>query len=435
MNKFFLKTLLYAMVFLVLISLVSCGKKEIASLDKSQSTSFNDNTGNGNDIAIKNKVNVRYILLGKLKGKVKENFEKLNPNINIVYDIVEYADLEQKLLIAHGTNDDYDIIQTNHSSVPQFVFAGILEPLDGYIKAAGIDFSTYQQEAVKIGQMKGIQYAIPYEPDCRIFAYNKKILKEAGVKPPNTMQEVLNVAKAVNKKGYYAMAGSYSKLWFPIYDIGCWMLGNGGHVYVLDGEKYKATLNTPEVLEYVKWSKEIFQYMPKDPNMDDFAVRDMFIKGKIAMYWWGPWEVNLIEPYMDMKNVGFSIMPKGKVKSGSSMGGWMYGIGAGAKNKEEAWKFVEYMLKPENMAVVTGALPADRRALKYPPFNSKKYEIFNEQLKTAEYPAPPTPVYPQIAEVFNKYFNQAMVGKITPEQACEYSNTEAQKYLDALNKQ
>jgi ABC-type glycerol-3-phosphate transport system substrate-binding protein len=236
MNKFILKVLSYVLVFLVLISLASCGQKETSSLDKSQTTSRNENTGSEKDIATKNKINVRYILLGKLKGKVKENFEKLYPNISIVYDIVEYADLDQKLLIAHGTNDDYDIIQTNHSSVPQFVFAGILEPLDGYIKAAGIDFSTYQQEAVKIGQMKGIQYAIPYEPDCRIFAYNKKILKEAGVKPPNTMQEVLNVAKAVNKKGYYAMAGSYSKLWFPIYDIGCWMLGNGGHVYVLDGE-------------------------------------------------------------------------------------------------------------------------------------------------------------------------------------------------------
>lgn len=435
MNKFILKATLYVMSLLVLISLVSCGQKELLSSDNTKVVSQKENTISEKATDTKNKINVRYILLGKMKGKVKENFEKLHPNINIAFDIVEYADLDQKILIAHGTNDDYDIIQTNHSSVPQFVIAGILEPLDSYINAAGIDFSTYQSEAVKIGQMKGIQYAIPYEPDCRIFAYNKKILKDAGVQPPTTMAEVLKVAKAVSKKGYYAMAGSYSKMWFPIYDIGCWMLGNGGHVYVLDGEKYKATINTPEVLEYVKWCKEMFHYMPKDPNMDDSSVRNMFIEGKIAMYWWGPWEVNMIEPKMDMKNVGFSIMPKGKLKSGSSMGGWMFGIGSGAKNKEAAMKFVEYMLRPENMAVVTGALPADRRALKYPPFNSKKYEIFNEQLKTAEYPAPPTPVYPQIAEVFNKYFNQAMIGKITPEQACENSNIEAQKYLDALNKQ
>lgn len=432
MKKFILKALSYVMILMVLVSFTSCGQNETSAFQGSQLTTGNDNKDNVPAADTKKKINVRYIILGKIRGNIKEDFEKLHPDINISCDIVEYADLDQKILIAHGTNDDYDIIQTNHSSVPQFVYAGILEPLDEYAKTAGIDFSTYQAEAVKIGQMKGIQYAIPYEPDCRIFAYNKKILKEAGVNPPNTMQEVLEVAKAVSKKGYYAMAGSYSKMWFPIYDIGCWMLGNGGHVYVLEGQKYKATINTPEVLEYVKWCKEIFKYMPKDPNMDDFAVRDMFVKGKIAMYWWGPWEFSAIEPNMDMKDVGFSIMPKGKVKSGSSMGGWMFGIGSGAKNKEAAWKFVEYMIKPENMAIVTGALPADRRALKYPPFNTKKYEIFNEQLKTAEYPAPPTPVYPQIAEVFNKYFNQAMVGKITPEQACEYSNIEAQKYLDAV---
>jgi ABC-type glycerol-3-phosphate transport system substrate-binding protein len=380
------------------------------------------------------KIRLRYIRLGDLKIELQKEFIRSYPDIEITYEVVEYAELDKKILMAHGANDDYDVIQTNHSSVHQFAASNILEPLDDYISNSGMDFSTYQQEAVKIGQIGGHQYAIPYEPDCRIFAYNKKILRDVGVEPPRTMSEMLKVAKAVSQKGYDAMAGAYSKPWFPLYDIGCWMLGNGGHIYVLQEGQYKATLDTPEVIGYVQWAKEMYQYMNKDVNMDDHKVRSLFVQGKVAMYWWGPWEYDYTLARMNPGDVGFSTIPTGKVKSGSSMGGWMFGIGSGSKEKEAAWKFLQFLMEPDHLAKVCSALPVDTRAHKFAPFNDKKFDLFREQLKTAEYPAPPTAVYPETAEVFNRYFNEAMIGKLSPEEACKKANDEVQKYLDTLNK-
>jgi multiple sugar transport system substrate-binding protein len=137
---------------------------------------------------------------------------------------------------------------------------------------------------------------------------------------------------------------------------------------------------------------------------------------------------------MNPGDVGFSTIPTGKVKSGSSMGGWMFGIGSGSKEKEAAWKFLQFLMEPDHLAKVCSALPVDTRAHKFAPFNDKKFDLFREQLKTAEYPAPPTAVYPETAEVFNRYFNEAMIGKLSPEEACKKANDEVQKYLDTLNK-
>lgn len=440
MKSLILKTISGVVAVLMLLLAAGCGGKTADTAQTAAATQQAEQKqdSQAQETKAQEKTNVRYILLNDLKtnqfdkNNIAADFYSKHPGVEITFEAVEFADLDKKILMAHAANDDYDIIQTNHSSVPQFVAGGVLEPLSSYIQKAGIDLSTYQQAAVKIGQVGGQQYAIPYDPDCRVFAYNKKILSEAGVEPPKTMDDMLKVAKAVSEKGYYAMAGMYSKNWFPVYDIGSWMLGNGGHLYVQDGTKYKATLDTPEVIDFVKWAQEMYKYMPKDANMDDNAVRALFAQGKVAMYWWGPWEYAMTLDKMNADDVGFSIMPTGKLKSGSSMGGWMFGIGSGSKKKDAAWTFVEYVNQPENMAKISSALPADSRAFQYPPFNDPKYQIFNEQFKTAEYPAPPTPVYPQTAEVFNKYFSQAMMGKITPEEACKKSNEEVQKYLDTV---
>jgi multiple sugar transport system substrate-binding protein len=383
-----------------------------------------------------NKVKLNYILLSEQdtvpETSVIKAFNASHSDVEVIPVHVEFVELDKQILLSAAGGGDLDIMQTNHSSVPQFVSAGLLEPLDGFIKEIKLDLSTYQHAAVKIGNINGVQYAIPYNPDCRVFVYNKKMLDDIHMAPPKTMDDLLKIGAALKKMNIYAFAGEYTKNWFPIYDFGCFMLGNGGHIYELRNGKYVATANSPAVVDFVKWSKSMFQYMPKDYSIKDDMLREFMFQDKVAMMWFGPWEFGFFDKYLKQGKFGLSLIPAGKVKSGSSMGGWMLGINSFSRNKDKAKEFLAYVNQPQVMAKMASSLPADSRSFQYPPFNDPKYRIFNEQFKTAEYPAPPTPVYPVSAEIFNSYYQKAVTGALSVEEACKRANAEIQKELDNM---
>lgn len=368
-------------------------------------------------------------------NNIEADFEAMNPGYDLQFERIDYDNLDKQILLAHATGNDYDIIQVNHSSISQFVAGGVLAPLDSYIKSGKIDLSTYSPAAVDVGKMKGVSYAIPFDPDCRILAYNVKILKELGMESPKTTDDMLKIAKAAYEKGYYAMAGQLSKIMFCIYDLGGFLLCFDTHVYEEIDGKYVALLDTPEAKAYMNWAVEMYKYMPKDTNIDDTLARSMFAQGKVAMMWWTPSQIKSVIPkFPNRADLEFSVMPVGPTgKNGSAMGGYHWGIGAGSKAKDAAWVFMEYANRPEKQALLARGLPADTKAFDYPPFNIPDYNMFRAQLETSEYPCPLTSVFPKVAETWHRRFSEALLGVISVEEACKKGQEEVQAVLDTIN--
>ncbi|MHC1692551.1 MAG: ABC transporter substrate-binding protein [Sphaerochaetaceae bacterium] len=368
-------------------------------------------------------------------NKIEADFEAKNPGYDIQFERIDYDNLDKQILLAHATGKDYDIIQVNHSSVSQFVAGGVLAQLDSFLKNTSIDLSTYAPAAVEVGKDAGKTYALPFDPDCRILAYNVKILNELGMEPPKTTADMLAIAKAAYAKGYYAMAGQLSKTTFCIYDLGGFMLCYDTQVYKDINGTYKAQLDTPEALAYVKWATEMYKYMPKDTNIDDTLARSMFAQGKIAMMWWTPSQIKSVIPkFPNRADLAFSEMPVGPTgKRGSAMGGYLWGVGSGSKAKNSAWVFIEYANQPQQQALMARGLPADTKAFDYPPFNVPEYDMFRAQLATSEYPVPLTSVFPRVSETWNRRYSEALLGVLTAEEACAKGQVEVQAVLDTIN--
>ncbi|NMA23647.1 MAG: sugar ABC transporter substrate-binding protein [Spirochaetales bacterium] len=366
---------------------------------------------------------------------IKEDFESLYPDYKLVIERIEFDSLDKQILLAHATGRDYDVIQVNHSSVSQFVAGNVLLPLDEYLSKSSIDLSTYAPAAVDVGKVKGVTYGLPFDPDCRILAYNRTILDELGFDPPKTTDDMLKIAEAAYAKGYYAMAGQVSKTMFCIYDLGGFMLSYDTQVYKEIDGKYVSQLNTPEALEFLNWAVEMYKYMPKDTNISDTLARSMFAQGKVVMLWWTPSQVKSVIPqFANRDDLEFSEIPVGPTGAhGSAMGGYLWGIGSGAKNKEGAWAFMEYANTPRVQALLARGLPADTKAFDYPPFNVSDYDMFRKQLETSQYPVPLTEVFPKVAEVWNRRFSEALLGVLTPEEAVRLGHTEVQAVLDTIN--
>jgi len=367
--------------------------------------------------------------------KVEEEFEAKYPQYDVVFDKIDYDSLDKQTWLEHTTGNDYDVIMVNHSSLPSFVKGGVLAPFDAYLADGTVDLSYYSQKAVKAGTINGQLYGIPFDPDCRILAFNTKILKEIGEEPPKTTDDVMNIARKAYAKGYYAMAGALNRETFCVYDLGGFMLCWGIQVYEEKDGKYTSMLNTPEALDYMKWAQEMYRYMPKDANMDNTLARSMFAQGKVAMMWWTPSQIKSVIPkFANREDLDFHTMPIGPTgATGSGMGGYMWGMGAGAKNPDGAWAFISYALQPEEQGKIARGLPADSRAFDYTPYNIPDYDVFRQQLPKSEYPCPLTPVLPKVFETWNRTYSECLMGLITPEQACAKGHKEVQAVLDTIN--
>ena len=367
------------------------------------------------------------------KNNIEEKFEAAYPEYDVIFDKIAYDDLDKQILFSHASGDDYDVIQVITTSLNPLYAGGALAPMDDLLKSTNLDFSTWSPAAVQAGIIGGKTVGLPFDPDCRILAYNIKILRELGLEPPKTTDDMLTIAKAAYEKlGVYAMAGQISKNVFCMYDLGGFQLCFDSKVYDLVDGKYTALLDQPEALAFVTWATEMYKYMPKDTNINDTLARSMFAQGKVAMLWWTPSQIKSVIPqFENREDLEFSVMPVGPTGvRGSAMGGYHWGIGSGSKNKEAAMKFLEFALQPENQALIARGLPADTKAFDYPPYNVPDYDMFREQLKSSSYPAPLIDLFTKVAETWNRRFQESLLGTLTPEEACRLGQQEVQAILD-----
>ncbi|MBR4427623.1 MAG: extracellular solute-binding protein, partial [Spirochaetales bacterium] len=127
---------------------------------------------------------------------IEEKFEAAYPGYDVVFDKIAYDDLDKTILFSHTSGDDYDVIQVITTSLNPLYAGGALAPMNDLLKSTNLDFSTWSPAAVEAGKIAGDTYGLPFDPDCRILAYNIKILRELGLEPPKTTDDMLTIAKA-----------------------------------------------------------------------------------------------------------------------------------------------------------------------------------------------------------------------------------------------
>ena len=139
-----------------------------------------------------------------------------------------------------------------------------------------------------------------------------------------------------------------------------------------------------------------------------------FINGKTALSWVGHWEYSR---YSQALGGDLVLMPLPNFGKGSKtgQGSWAWAITRNCKNKEAAALFLEFLLQPEEILVMTnanGAVPARRSAVRLSPLygGNGPLRLFVEQLDQTAVPRPKTPAYPIITSVFQRAFDDIRNG-------------------------
>jgi len=348
----------------------------------------------------------------KLPALAKE-FEAENPGVKVQVTGFPFDSAHDKLATAITAGTTPDVSQIGTTWMGEFA-SQALDPTP-----ASIDKSAFFEGAQKTTEVGGTSYGVPWYVETRLVYYRKDLAAKAGITTmPTDWAGLKAMAKAMQTKagakwGIDLQAGGQGS-WQTILPF-AW--SNGAEVATADQKKY--TFDTPETVAAVKYYQSYFtdkiaaKELPKDSRAPSF------VNGSVPMFISGPWEMGGLDklggPGFKDK-YGVLQMPKAKTAT-SFVGGSDLAVFKNSKNRDSAWKFVQWLSNPKTQVkffALSNDLPSVKSAWTDPSLTADpKLAVFGKQLEDAKAP-PATATWEQVAAEFDTAMEKVAKSGLDP---------------------
>jgi len=350
---------------------------------------------------------------------IAQDFERANPDVNIRIIKMDWEVARDRILGAISDGGTPDLCQVGTTWMPEFASTGTLLPLDDWVfRSSIISKEKFFNGPWQTNVINGKLYGIPWYLETRFLFYRKDLLQENGFsKPPRTWEELETIAAAltqdVDQDGKIDRYG-LSLTYFDSKTVVPFIWQNGGTL--LNASLTRTTLCDKAEKEALKFYINLFRkgyVLPREENPED-----AFIEGKSAMTLAGPWYITILRKRLPEKDYlwGMTTVPKKKYGT-SFFGGSNFVIFNSSKYKEAAWRFLEFLSRPENQASwfqAVSALPTVKDAWLEPTaFTHPRYmSIFKSQLRDVK-TFPPIPQIEIFTTALEKHIVHAIDSKET----------------------
>ena len=215
------------------------------------------------------------------------------------------------------------------------------------VTAPGLDMADFSPATIRAATgPDGAVNVLPLNQDLFILYYNKAMFDAAGLKPPATLDEMLEAARKLNdkSKGVYGFTGRGVKnANVVLYDN--ILLGWDQETITPDGRTLLT--DTPAAIEAAKWYQTIMRECapPGSVGFNWNECQTTFGQGRAAMWWDGiGFSAPLVDPAKSkiVGKVGFAPIPKGPKSQNSATFIDGIGIPAASRNKAAAWLYVQW---------------------------------------------------------------------------------------------
>ncbi|GIL34842.1 sugar ABC transporter substrate-binding protein [Phycicoccus sp. DTK01] len=338
---------------------------------------------------------------GEKLPDLAKDFEAQNPGAKVNVTAIPWDAAHDKFTTAITANSTPDAAMVGTTWMGEFAGLGALDPLPGNIDSAG--FFPGAQETTKVG---GTSYGIPWYVETRLVYYRTDLAKKAGyTEAPTTWDGLKEMAKAMQDK-----AGATWGIGLQAGGTGSWqtvMPFAWGEGAALDADG-KYSFDTPQLLKAVQYYQSFFtdgisdKAAPAQPTTEPD-----FVSGKVPMFISGPWMMSAVEKvggegFKDKYAV--AKIPAGSAGSSSFVGGSDFVVFKNSKQRDTAWKFVQFLADPETQAKWYGMstdLPSVQSAWDDSALSGDdKLAVFGDQLETAKAP-PSFPTWEQVVASFD----------------------------------
>ncbi|MDK2864874.1 MAG: multiple sugar transport system substrate-binding protein [Thermotogota bacterium] len=358
-----------------------------------------------------------------------EKFMRENPGVKVEVQAIPWSAAYDKLLTGIAGMQLPDLAQMGTTWMAPFGAMGVFEELSDYIKNSFVNKDLFFEGSWQTVEMNGGIYGIPWYVDVRVMFYRTDILKDVGYDhAPQTWEELYDAAKKLAARGenMYALSLLYTGVFGNEFMPFAWQAG--GKIF---DEKGKVRVTDPEFVEAIEYYARFF-WEELAPIGGGNLFQD-FASGAVPIFFSGPWMVSMIDQQTPEIKGKWSValMPKKQTRT-SFVGGCNWVIFNTSKNKDLAWKFIEFMTKPENQLEwykTVSSLPAVKSVWEYPELsNNPVMKVFGEQLKDAKSP-PNIPEWEEIANAISRRVEEVIYKRKTPQKAAEDLEKDIEKIV------
>jgi multiple sugar transport system substrate-binding protein len=397
----------------------------------------------------KEKVQLRFVVMDydekmrpDTEALVKE-FNASQDEIEVKLEVLNWSDGEQILTTQVSAGQAPDLANASAQFMGAMNGINEAQPLDELLSKEFL--ANFQPSGIEAFTINGKLIAMPYFLDPRAMYYRKDLFEKAGLKPPETWDDVIAaVEKLNNPPDMNAMGAAFSfKSDAMDYWWYAWLGANGadGNTDLWD-ENGKSRFNTPEAIAATQFLVDLAQkYKAFNPDhitaSRDADLQPLFYNGKLAMLETGSWFPTLLKNNAPDLQVGVAAIPVAKAGMKHVTAFWPDAVMMfkQTKHPKEAAKFLEWIFNKENrllFAKQRGVIPERIDVGTDPAYAVGDTEkFFVEQLKTArnsyETPFPDT-LFKVLREV-ETYVGRAVAGEITAEEAMKM----AAEFTDKTN--
>jgi len=383
----------------------------------------------------------------KVKGlrQYVEEYQKLNPDVEIEIQSVPFDEYLKRILISHTAGVISDIYVLYSLWGVQLVDSGILDqvPKDISDKVR----ASFVKAAVDGATIDKAIWGVPVEVANYALVYNKKLLREAGFnEPPKTWDELVAMAPKLTKRnpdgtiaqyGFAFLAGWDSAVVHPYLAL---LYSNGGKPFKDDFTE--CLLTSKEAIEALEAELKLFKNGATDPAASVWT----FPTGKVAMMIMAPWyETALKLGFKDEYEATVGVAPMPYLKKPATTGyTWFIAVDSASKNKKAAWDFIRWMTLQdaggftrmgELMAKNIGSIPPNKQDITFfkAELNDLYTSVFVKELENT-YQEPNVAQGQEIKTILMREIVEAWNGRKTAEQALSDAKKQIDKILEEFYK-
>jgi multiple sugar transport system substrate-binding protein len=347
---------------------------------------------------------------GDKLGEIAKGFETANPKATVKVTVIPFDAAHDKIASAIAANETPDISLAGTTWVSEFAGSGALDATPTDL----IDKSAFFPGAWETTSLDGTSYGVPWYVETRLLYYRKDLAAKAGVTPKAgwNWDDLQAFTEAMQDK-----AGAKWGISLPPGGQGSWQTfmpfawQNGAELLTDD----KFSFATPQMEEALDYYRTYFTKKISPTEVAQGALESGFINGSIASFISGPWHMGILRDQGGAKFEGkWDVAPMPTEESATSfVGGGDLMVFKKSKNRDTAWKFVDYLTSEaaeQQLYELVGSLPAVKSAWETGKLaTDPMLKVFGAQLDDAK-SAPAIATWEQVASSLDDGIEQAIRG-------------------------
>lgn len=382
--------------------------------------------------------------------KVAAEYEKRTGNKVIVEEIAREAYFDKLTTTFIGGGSDYDAAYIMSDWPPAWVKAGALHPLNEYIDDPKVAMPGFSLSLFGAGvdpyTFDGKVYAFPSEGDTAWLWYRADLLDAKGIEVPETWDEYLAAAQALTSDGVYGTVIG-AKPDEAMWDFMYYLFGMGGGI--LD-ENNKVIFNNEAGVQALTFYADLrnkYKVVPPDVVTYGYnEIQTALQEGKVAMgIEWMAATATLQDCEQSPKvcidgktTLQYAIPPgikegDGTIKRTTGGSQWGWGIPAGAKNPEAAYKFIEWLTSKDGAILwaLNGGIPGNTEALSDSAVVAEipQFKLLAEVMPFRQI-IPPTTVTADLVTIMNEAVVAAVAETKSPQEAMDEAAAKMKEMLE-----